>query len=143
MLIQAFVPFITFATAYGEKYVRRYFDGRSSRKDITERISIQNYVILYSGPDVALPLRYSALMNNVWVAFAFGIGIPMLFPICCLGILNMYITERLQFAWFYKKPPMMGNILNEKSLGVLLKAPIGMAITGYYMLGNRQMFHNE
>lgn len=54
----------------------------------------------------------------------------------------MYITERLQFAWFYKKPPMMGNVLNEASLGILRKGPIGMILVGYYMLGNRQMFHN-
>ena len=37
----------------------------------------------------------------------------------------------------------MGNVLNENSLGILMKAPIGMAIIGYYMLGNRQMFFDE
>lgn len=99
--------------------------------------------MLYAGPDVSLPIRYSAMMNMIYVTFAFGIGMPLLIPICCIMIVNMYITERLQFAWFYKKPPMMGNILNDRGLGVLLKAPIGMAIIGYYMLGNRQMFHNE
>ena len=92
---------------------------------------------MYAGPDVAMPLRYSSLLNLIYVTFAFGIGIPMLFPICCIGIVVMYICERLQFAWFYKKPPMMGNVLNENSLGILMKAPIGMAIIGYYMLGNR------
>jgi hypothetical protein len=32
---------------------------------------------------------------------------------------------------------MMGNVLNEKGLGVLKNAPLGMIIIGYYMLGNR------
>jgi hypothetical protein len=72
-----------------------------------------------------------------YVAFTFGIGMPLLFPIACLGVFNMYIVERLQFAWFYKKPPMMGNKLNEHCLGVLSNAPFGMIIAGYYMLGNR------
>ena len=69
--------------------------------------------MLYSGPDVALPLRYSALMNIVFVSFFYGVGMPTLFPNTLLGLINMYICERLQFVYFYKKPPMMGNQLNE------------------------------
>ena len=89
------MPYVGFITAYAEKYIRRYIDGYSSSKDVTNRVSIQNYVILYSGPDVALPLRYSALMNLIYVTFTFGIGIPALFPICAFGVTNMYICERL------------------------------------------------
>jgi len=51
--------------------------------------------MLYSGPDVALPLRYSALMNIVFVAFFYGVGSPVLFPMVLLGLINMYICERL------------------------------------------------
>jgi hypothetical protein len=31
----------------------------------------------------------------VYVAFTYGVGIPMLFPIVCIASINMYICERL------------------------------------------------
>ena len=55
----------------------------------------------------------------------------------------MYICERLQFAYFYKRPPMLGNDLNENGLKVLMNAPIGMMLFGFWLVGNRQMFFNE
>ena len=57
---------------------------------------------MYSGPDVVIHFRYANIMNQIFVSFTHGLAIPLLFPIALLGIVNMYIVERLQFAYFYK-----------------------------------------
>ena len=99
--------------------------------------------MLYSGPDVVLPIKYAVIINMIFVTFTYGIALPILFPICLVGMINMYITERILFAFFYKKPPMIGNVLSAKGLTVLQYAPVTMMFSGYWLLGNRQMFFNE
>ena len=87
---------------------------------------------LYSGREVELHFRYATIMNFVFVAFLHGASMPILFPIACFGILNMYIVERLQFAYFYKQPPLLDNQLNEKALGMLQYAPVFMLLMIYW-----------
>ena len=67
----------------------------------------------------------------------------MLFPIALFGIFNIYVIERLQFAYFYREPPTFDNKLNDRALKLLFYAPLLMIINGYWLLTNRQMFHNE
>jgi hypothetical protein len=55
----------------------------------------------------------------------------------------MYISERLQLAKFYKKPPQYDIRLNMQVLELLQYAPLPMFAFGYWFLGNRQMFFNE
>jgi len=57
---------------------------------------------------------------------------PVLWPITLFALFNMYLTERIQFAYFYKRPPLLGNTLNDKGLSVLQFAPIVMMIMGYW-----------
>jgi hypothetical protein len=71
------------------------------------------------------------------------VALPVLFPITALGILNLYIMERLQLAYFYKQPPLFGNKLNDKALQMMGYAPLVMVLFAYWQLGNRQQFHNE
>ena len=79
----------------------------------------------------------------MFVAFTHGIAIPMLFPITFFGILNIYISEKLAFAYFYRQPPLFDNRLNDRALSLLKYAPILLMISAYWQLGNRQMFFNQ
>ena len=42
----------------------------------------------------------------------YGMNIPLLFPIALVGIINMYIVERLTLAYYYQQPPMYDAKLN-------------------------------
>ena len=47
----------------------------------------------------------------------YGMMIPILYPIALLGIINIYITDRILLAYYYKKPPvtdtkLLINVLN-------------------------------
>ena len=50
------------------------------------------------------------------MTFSYGLIMPILWPITLIHIFNLYVIERLQFAYFYPKPPMIGNTLNETGL---------------------------
>jgi len=87
--------------------------------------------------------RYSAILNVVFSTFTHGLALPILFPIAAFAMFNFYICEKYFFAYFYRKPPLFDNKMNERALILLSYAPIFMLAFGYWQLGNRQAFYNE
>ena len=96
MLMTAFLPYITFLIAFASKKLTVIKDRKHDIRNqfATKMITIQQYVNAYSGPDVTLFARYASVLNQVFVAFTYGLALPLLFPICLIGLINMYITER-------------------------------------------------
>jgi len=86
---------------------------------ITKKVSIHQWIKLYAGPDVELHFRYAVLLNQICVCFTYGLALPILWPITLFGLINLYICEKLQFAYFYKQPETFGNELNKIGLGML------------------------
>lgn len=82
-------------------------------------------------------------MNQVFVVFTYGISMPILFPCLTASLINMYICERLQFAFLYRKPPLFDNSLNDLALKCLQFGPVLMFLSGFWQLGNRQIFFDE
>ena len=74
---------------------------------------------------------------QVYIAFMYGLMIPILFFIALLGILNMYIVERIALFYYYQAPPFYSEKLNYQVIKLLNKAPIFMFLLGYWALGNR------
>lgn len=68
---------------------------------------------------------------------------PILFPIAMLSMINLLISEKILLAYFYIKPRMYGNEMNESALEILEKAPIYLLVFGFWQMGNRQIFFNE
>lgn len=87
--------------------------------------------------------KYSSIIVQVYVSFMYGMCIPLLFPIALFGIFNMYFVERLSLAYYFKRPPMYDEKLNENALFILKHAPLLMFLFGYWGFGNRQIFFNE
>ena len=70
------------------------------------------FIDLYSGPGVLIHTKYAFIMNMVFVCFTYGLALPLLFPMALLGVFNLYVTERLLFAYYHRKPPVIDNKLN-------------------------------
>lgn len=79
----------------------------------------------------------------VFTTFTFGIALPLLFPICAFAMTNLYISEKIQFAYLYRKPPNYGGSLSVSAIDLLSWCPIISMLFGYWMMGNRQIFFNE
>lgn len=55
MGILSMMPYVAFTTAWAASYAKRWLDKRKLRPgSVTSKSTIQNYVMLYSGPDVLL-----------------------------------------------------------------------------------------
>jgi hypothetical protein len=67
----------------------------------------------------------------------YGLAIPLLFPIAVVYLLVMYAIERLCITYYFKKPPMFDEKLNESALGTLKWAPIFMMAFGWWIFGNQ------
>ena len=109
----------------------------------TNAHTIQQFVESYAGPEVELHIRYSFIFNSIFVCFTYGLALPILFPITLFTLINMYISERYLFAYYYRKPPVFGGDMNDGALKILTYAPFCMIAFGYWQLGNRQIFFND
>ena len=87
--------------------------------------------------------KYSNVIMQVYVAFAYGLFVPALFITSTIGILNTYIVERISMYYWYQIPPSYDDKLSRKALTILNKAPLTMFAFGFWAIGNRQIFFNE
>lgn len=87
--------------------------------------------------------RYNPVIVQVYVAFMFGLILPVLFPLTLVGILIKYFIERLTITYFYRQPPMYNKRLSQEAINILKFAPILMFLISYWALGNVQIFENR
>ena len=87
--------------------------------------------------------KYSNVIMQVYVAFAYGLFVPAIFITTTIGVLNMYIVERMCMHYWYQYPSSYDDKLSRKALSLLSKAPLVMFAFGYWALGNRQIFFNQ
>ena len=66
---------------------------------------------MYSGPAFFVHYRLAYIVNIIWIAFLFGPGTPVLFPIALFGLFLTYVSERMRMAYSYTKPPMYDSSL--------------------------------
>lgn len=107
MFIAAIFPIIEFGYGYPMKWFFRRLDkGKDPSGNTTKKVTIQQYVNLFAGPDHLLHFKYSSVMNVTFVTFMYGLALPLLFPIALLAFFVLYVTEKLTITYYYKKPPM-------------------------------------
>ena len=78
----------------------------------------------------------------IYMAFTFGILLPILFPICAFALFSIYVLDVIMLTYWYRKPPNFSEELYLKALKILKYAPIPMFAFGYWGLSNVQMFNN-
>lgn len=78
----------------------------------------------------------------IYMAFTFGILLPILFPICAFALFSIYVLDVIMLTYWYRKPPNFSEELYLKALKILQYAPIPMFAFGYWGLSNVQMFNN-
>lgn len=142
MLIVAMMPYAEICISHGLKFVLRgrdrgFFKGKEGP---TKKTTQAQYINLYAGPIYMIHFKYSSLLTQVFMSFTYGLFLPVLFPICMLGIANLYICENYQLFYWYRKPPMYDDKLNKQAIGIMLNAPICMFLMSFWAFGNQQMF---
>jgi hypothetical protein len=105
MVISAFMPYIEVMIALIMKQLFRILDrgspGSVDSTKQTKKTTKQAFIDLYSGPVYMIHFKYSTVIMQVYIAFAYGLFVPFLFITTTIGVLNMYIVERICMYYFY------------------------------------------
>ena len=115
MISNMYWPLIEFPMMWGIRLLFRMLDQKSlcpTNQYNTRCKTMQAFEDTYSGDAFCLHYKYSYILVVIYVTFLFGAGLPVLFPIAYLSLLNLYVTERLLMAYSYRKPPMYGSETN-------------------------------
>ena len=70
----------------------------------------------------------------------FGFTIPALFLTTLLGLINLYILDRILFAYYTRRPPDYDEKIARKILSLMTPAPFLMFGLGYWAMTNPQLF---
>lgn len=74
---------------------------------------------------------------------AFGVGLPILFPLTLIAIISLYIFERIFQVYWYQKSAMINDFLNKNALRILKWAVHFYTFFGYWFITNRQIFYDD
>lgn len=75
----------------------------------TKKSTIQQFKSVYSGNDYPVHLKYSDSLNITFLAFLYGTGMPIMFPMAAIILFNQSFTERIILAYYSKLPPAMDD----------------------------------
>ena len=78
----------------------------------------------------------------VWIAFLFGSGLPILFPIGLFGLVVLYVTNRFSLAYLCRAPPVYDEKMNMTTIKLLKMAPLLYVCVGAWIFSNQQTFYN-
>ena len=100
--------------------------------ETTRANTIKTYVEIHSGPDYEIFLRYAFILKFVYISLVYGFALPILFPITLAAMLNVYITDKIALAYFYKAPPNYDKKMTTRAIQVL-KYPtyLGLGMAAY------------
>jgi hypothetical protein len=102
----------------------------------TKKTSRAPFVALHSSGDYVIHFKYSGVLNIVYIAMMYGIGLPLLFPIAAFSIFTQWANERYNVAYVFKLPPTLDEKLTQNGIKVLRWAPLIFCFNSYWMLSN-------
>merc|ERR550532_3372011 len=77
----------------------------------TKSTSIQSYINTYEGPIYFMHYKYSSILTIAYITFMYGFGMPVLFPIAMLSL-----VEKFMLFYGHVTPPMYDERLSNDVL---------------------------
>ncbi len=71
----------------------------------TKKVTRQEYLNLYIGPNFDIGTRYSQMLSTIFVTLVYSSGMPILYICCCLFFILTYWVDKCLILKFYKNPP--------------------------------------
>ena len=147
MCIKSILPWIKLAIISFVKCTKRIKDSGCCSKTLlipnTKSRTPEHFIDSRVGPEVKLDLQYSFILMMIFTTFVHGMALPLLFPITAFAMINVYASEKILFAYIYRKPKLYGINLNNSTIEIMTWCPYLSLCFTYWMIGNRQIFFNE
>ena len=149
-LLYAFMPLIEdVCLVWAPHALCKFYDRkpnccRSKNEDNleTRSQSLFEYKTVHGGPQFEIQYKYAYMITLTWVTFLFGPGIPILFPIALIGMINLYTTNQIMLAYVCKRPPTYDESMTITTIRLLKLAPLLYAMMGAWLFSNQQTFYN-
>ena len=88
-----------------------------------------------------MSFRYSAILVAATVCMMYGVALPIMFPIGAFTFFNYYVVDRVLITYYYQRPPIYNDQLNDFALSTMKISPILLLFFGYWAIGNTQIFN--
>lgn len=142
-MINAIMPMVSLVTGWLIPFLFRWYDRKfTSDNYITRQTSMGSYKAIHMGTEYSTHSRFANSLLVVYVTMLYGVGLPILFPIAALNLLNTFICERIGMVYQIRLPPMYDEAMTENFIEMLRWSPILMLVNAYWMLDNKQVFSN-
>ena len=115
----------------------QFFDSRFTGDPyVSRQKTMIGYKEVYLGSIYLIHFRYSDTLNVVYVTLLYGLGLPLLFPIAAVTLLNQWLAERITLAYLVRQPAAMDDRLSKNAMALAKWAPILLIFNGYWMIDN-------
>jgi hypothetical protein len=144
--VQVMFPMVEFFLRSTVRTVKRCFDQRKCWPNDVNRSrapTINKFVELYLGQQFWVHYKYSTILNLVFVAFFFGAIMPVMFPLCFVGLCVMYIVETLMMYYSYRKPAMFDDKMTHQVILALYYGPVAFVGVGAWAFQNQMIYANK
>ena len=132
------MPYVTLTIGFLVPAIKIFLDTKGTGNAyMTKQTSMIKYKMVYQGQDYLIHFKYSDALNVVYVAMTYGLGIPILFPLAAVTLLNQTICEKITVAYNVRQPQAMDDTLSKKALQLIKWAPLFLLFNGYWMLSNQ------
>ena len=145
MTANLFVPILEFLINWTLRVIAHMLDQKTCcpcKKENSKSKTVQHFTEVYSGPEFELYIKIANLIMMNYVAFLYGPGMPIFFILAFAYLFLHYSVERLSMAYFYRKPPMYDNKLNNNTLFLLRLGPVIYCLMATWLFSNQQVFRN-
>lgn len=141
--VQGMMPYINIFVQSAMGWAKTWYDSKCTCNPyVTRARTIGCYKFMYVGADMPIHFKYSDCLNITFLAMLYGLGMPIMFPMACIIIMNQRLAERIQVAKNYRMPPAMDNSLSDSVLSIMKYAPLMLLFNGYWLMDNKQFFDN-
>jgi hypothetical protein len=109
-------------------------------KRVTKKKTQTKWNQLYTGPDFMIDLRYSQILNVVFICLLYGSGLPLLFVSTFLNLIIIYWLDKFFLLKICKNPKNFDDKLEisvRRVLYIILVIHLGVAVWVY---GNPLIF---
>jgi len=96
MMVQALLPIINVIKTLGWHWWKVFWDtGGKMSHHYTRQSTAEGYKNVYKGSEYLTYIKFSNVLNLVYIAMTYGIGIPVLFPVATIALFINWGCERL------------------------------------------------
>ena len=123
--------------------LKRFSDSKYNNGKTTEVTTKIKYEKIYLGPEFPFEERYSKILVILSLCLFYGSYCPVIYFFFVCFLVVTFLVDKFLMIYYYKKPPLYGNILSVKIQNYLFFCVLLYVYGLFYNLSNPYLFAND